>query len=314
MSFVWWKTQAPGLPLMSADPKRLGNAREKNNSGFDGDSDNESNRTYSVTDGFGSHVNGEGDPQLENPVLQDSSFDGLGSASETYVKRTTAEGKTMVDVNSRHREHDNGERCKVDGGPPLERPISGASNSESVNFSRGLHSNHAFDLQNGTTSSQVDKPEMGTSLSEEQNLERQKLVIPNAEQTFQHGGRVERSHHIRESHFPLNSTINPGSQDEQEVRRPFRTPDSESDASFQAYVPRTPRLREQVLLSDTWLTDKSFETGPDKVLSHDLPTDPAKLRQLKDHIGMELLWTEQAIQSRKKYLRLREGLTQDNRD
>ena len=32
----------------------------------------------------------------------------------------------------------------------------------------------------------------------------------------------------------------------------------------------------------------------------DLPTDPVKLRELGDHIGMELLWTEQAIQSRKK--------------
>lgn len=31
-----------------------------------------------------------------------------------------------------------------------------------------------------------------------------------------------------------------------------------------------------------------------------LPTDPVKLRELKEHIGMELLWTEQAIQSRKK--------------
>ena len=32
----------------------------------------------------------------------------------------------------------------------------------------------------------------------------------------------------------------------------------------------------------------------------DLPTDPVKLCELRDHIGMELLWTEQAIQSRKK--------------
>lgn len=32
----------------------------------------------------------------------------------------------------------------------------------------------------------------------------------------------------------------------------------------------------------------------------DLPSDPDKLHELRDHIAMELLWTEQAIQSRKK--------------
>ena len=36
----------------------------------------------------------------------------------------------------------------------------------------------------------------------------------------------------------------------------------------------------------------------------ELPTDPVKLRELRDHVGMELLWTEQAIQSRKKVLKM----------
>jgi len=45
-----------------------------------------------------------------------------------------------------------------------------------------------------------------------------------------------------------------------------------------------------------------------------LPTDPVKLRELKEHIGMELLWTEQAIQSRKKYLGLRKGLAEAEKE
>jgi len=35
-------------------------------------------------------------------------------------------------------------------------------------------------------------------------------------------------------------------------------------------------------------------------LDPELPGDAEKLRELRDHVAMELLWTEQAIQSRKK--------------
>ena len=42
------------------------------------------------------------------------------------------------------------------------------------------------------------------------------------------------------------------------------------------------------------------DTIPGEDSSKGLPTDPVKLRELREHIGMELLWTEQAIQSRKK--------------
>lgn len=35
-------------------------------------------------------------------------------------------------------------------------------------------------------------------------------------------------------------------------------------------------------------------------LDPELPSDAEKLRELRDHVAMELLWTEQAIQSRKK--------------
>ncbi|RMX47672.1 hypothetical protein pdam_00013628, partial [Pocillopora damicornis] len=245
-NFVWWKTQVPGLPLMSTDPKGLDKAIEKSNSGLDGESDDESKRTYLIKEGSGSSDvddNCEGDPLIKNPVPQDSSFERLNSASETYLKISTAEleGKTMV-----------------------------------------------------------EKPDTEASLFGGQNLERQNLFNANAELTFQHGSPVETSRHIREPHFPLNSTVNPGWQNEQEMRRSFGPPDSASEASLREYVSRTPHLREQALLSDTWLTDKSFDTGLDKELKHDLPTDPVKLHQLKDHIGMELLWTEQAIQSRKK--------------
>ena len=42
--------------------------------------------------------------------------------------------------------------------------------------------------------------------------------------------------------------------------------------------------------ADTVLSDES---------TTDLPSDPVKLLDVRDHIAMELLWTEQAIQSRK---------------
>lgn len=50
--------------------------------------------------------------------------------------------------------------------------------------------------------------------------------------------------------------------------------------------------------------NNNFYFFPDTILGEDsskgLPIGPVKLRQLREHIGMELLWTEQAIQSRKK--------------
>lgn len=262
-NFVWWKTQVPGLPLMSTDPKGPDKAIEKSNSGLDGESDDESKRTYLITEGSGSSDvddNCEGDPLIKNPVPQDSSFERLNSASETYLKISTAEleGKTMVDANSRLKEHDDGERYDADEGLLPERPIPGASNPESVNCSSELHINYVFGLQNGTTSLQVEKPDTEASLFGGQNLERQNLFNANAELNFQHGSPVETSHHIREPHFPLNSTVNPGWQNEQEMRRSFGPPDSASEASLREYVSRTPHLREQALLSDTWLTDKSF--------------------------------------------------------
>lgn len=53
----------------------------------------------------------------------------------------------------------------------------------------------------------------------------------------------------------------------------------------------------------------------DTILGEDsskgLPTDPVKLCELREHVGMELLWTEQAIQSRKKVrIRVLKGLIQ----
>ena len=51
-----------------------------------------------------------------------------------------------------------------------------------------------------------------------------------------------------------------------------------------------------ILMFNFFFPDAVVDDEPTK----SLPTDPVKLQQLRDHIGMELLWTEQAIQSRKK--------------
>ena len=55
---------------------------------------------------------------------------------------------------------------------------------------------------------------------------------------------------------------------------------------------------------DTFCALKNCYFFSDTILGEDsskgLPSDPLKLYELREHIGMELLWTEQAIQSRKQ--------------
>ncbi|XP_027720231.1 IQ domain-containing protein C isoform X1 [Vombatus ursinus] len=53
--------------------------------------------------------------------------------------------------------------------------------------------------------------------------------------------------------------------------------------------------------------DKALTRDPE-VLELTLPSQPAQLQRLRRHLAMEMLWLQQAIVSRKKYLLLRQTL------
>lgn len=109
---------------------------------------------------------------------------------------------------------------------------------------------------------------------------------------------------VSSQHFPFSSTPRLVSSDGQEIKNSgsretsgIAAPMTRSQTQARHY------LHDQALLSDSWMTDKSFDPviGNDSTtLDPELPGDAEKLRELRDHVAMELLWTEQAIQSRKK--------------
>lgn len=272
-NFVCWKREALGLPLITSDPKVLKNENEQNNSGINGERDNELKQTDSAKKGliFGAklthtkdpetrvipehrkHVEGNGDEGrlLENLTPGASNTESSNSVKETlFVVKSTKEVETAV--NSIHGEQDDGEMREEDEQPLLERPTSEVSDSESFNY-------QGFGLQSRTTSMQGHKPGVETTFSKEQNPEKHNFFIPNGEITTQCDSPDKRfPREVAESPLPLNSTFKHGSQDEREMRRSFGQSDSASEASLQACVPGEPHLREQAILSDTWLTDRSF--------------------------------------------------------
>ena len=97
--------------------------------------------------------------------------------------------------------------------------------------------------------------------SREQASERKRLLISKSDTTAQCDCPDERyPHRVPDLPFPLNSTLKsaPGSGPErEEVQSVGR--ESTLESSLQYYLQgRTPHLRDQARLSDTWLTDRSF--------------------------------------------------------
>ncbi|XP_048590456.1 uncharacterized protein LOC116601121 [Nematostella vectensis] len=87
----------------------------------------------------------------------------------------------------------------------------------------------------------------------------------------------------------------------------FSTPavsDNSEPSSARAHA-----LKSHPLLTDSWMTDKSFDPAPDSDSSSQVITDD--LQKTREQIAMELLWTQQAIQSRKNYLRLKKQMEED---
>ncbi|XP_035683627.1 uncharacterized protein LOC118420762 isoform X2 [Branchiostoma floridae] len=81
-----------------------------------------------------------------------------------------------------------------------------------------------------------------------------------------------------------------------------------SDNSSQA-GPTEPPVGLASLAEDTsvWVLEDSFTGAPGVPV---YPKDPAELGKMRRHISMELLWVQQAIISRKNYLRMKHNLEQ----
>ncbi|KAI8496748.1 hypothetical protein Bbelb_254030 [Branchiostoma belcheri] len=58
--------------------------------------------------------------------------------------------------------------------------------------------------------------------------------------------------------------------------------------------------------TSVWELEDSFPGVPGMPVSY--PTDPTELGKMRSHISMELLWVQQAITSRKNYLRMKHNL------
>lgn len=234
-NFVCWKTKTLGLPLISSDPKVLNGVNEQKNSDRKGN---------------------------DNEVKE------RGSVKEEFGVKHSEEFETMLSLNTGNREQVNRERSAVDEAPVLERPTSGASNSESYdNHSDLLQINQDSRLENSSTFRQVHRPREEAICSGEQSSEKQRILIPNSGTTNQCDCPDERCpHRVLDLPFPLNSTLKRESGDEQEKRESVGR-ESSSETSLQLYLQGgAPHLREQACLSDTWLTDRSFGKQLCKVL------------------------------------------------
>ena len=227
-NFVCWKTKTLGLPLISSDPKVL----------------------HSVNKEKVSRTKDNDDKVKQRDSLED----------EFSVKLTVKEFETML--NTGHSEQGNGERSIVDEEPVLERPASGASNSESFdNHSDLLQIKQESGQESSNTFRQVHRPGEQAFCSGEQGSGKKRLLIPNSDTTTQSYCPDERCPHtVSELPFPLNSTLKsvhgsgPGQEERQSVGR-----ETTLESSLQSYLQGgTLYLRDQAQLSDTWLTDGSF--------------------------------------------------------
>ena len=223
-NFVSWKTTTLGLPSISSDPKVLHRV-DKEKISRTKENDDEVKQRDSLKDEF-----------------------------------SVKEFETVL--NTEHSEQSNGERSAVDEEPVQERPGSGASNSESFNsHSDLLQINQESGQENSSTFRQVHSLGEQAICSREQASERKRLLIPKSDTTAQCDCPDERCpHRVPDLPFPLNSTLKsaPGSGPEREEIQSVGR-ESTSESSLQSYLQgRTPHLRDQARLSDTWLTDRSF--------------------------------------------------------
>lgn len=219
---VCWKKTTLGLPLISSDPKVLHRVDKKKISRTKENNDEVKQRD-SLEDEFGAKLN------------------------------SVKEFETML--NTERSEEGNGEKSTVDEEPVQEHPGSGASNSESFDS----HSN--WQQINQDSGQENSRPGEQAICFGEEGSEKKRLLNPKSDTTAQCDCPDERyPHRVPDLPFPLNSTLKsaPESGPEQKERQSVGR-ESTLESSLQSYLQgRTPHLKDQARLSDTWLTDRSF--------------------------------------------------------
>ena len=219
--FVRWKKEGFGRPLISSDPKVLNDVNEKTKLASR-ENGNEATRSRGrIKEGF---CNGE----LSSDA--DQNEDGFCSDTEKYSL-----GNRNFNVAGLQRE-------KVDEGriSDYEDPI--------------------FLADNGTNSLQGQKQKEEQTFPGKKSQQKLISLGLSAEMTNCECGDDKCPHKLSNptcSSFPLSSTLRDTSIDEQEIKETVGH-DSKSETSLQGYVYKRLHLRDQAILSDSWLTDRSF--------------------------------------------------------
>ena len=241
-NFACWKTTTLGLPLISSDPKVFHSINEEKIS------------------------------RTEENDVEDKQKD---SVEDEFAVKHSDELETML--NTGHGEKGNGERSAVEEQPVLERPASGASNSESYdNHSDLLQINQESGQENSNTFRHVHRPGEQANCSRERSSEKKRFLIPNSNATTQCDCPDERCpHRVPDLPFPLNSTLKRvhGSGAEREERQSVERESTSETSLHLSLQGGTPHLRDQAQLTDTWLTDQSFgkplrRSSPEVVGTH----------------------------------------------
>ncbi|XP_036603117.1 IQ domain-containing protein C [Trichosurus vulpecula] len=113
----------------------------------------------------------------------------------------------------------------------------------------------------------------------------------------------------RRTYGPREGEGSPGPRREPPIR--LRGEEPESDGGWKEPCPvkgpeqgAGPRSQQDLMME---AGDKALRRDPE-AQEFTLPSQPAQLQRLRRHLAMEMLWLQQAIVSRKKYLLLRQTL------
>ena len=228
---VCWKRKGFGLPLITSDPLMLNGASEETN-------------LSTRQNGDGQKTTNEGFDFRGGELLSNAAKDGANSDTEQY---------SLVSGNLNHytlrREQDDKERNADDEVPWPERPF----NSE--RYDEDLLQNQGFLPQAVQRQEQKGERNFLREKSSER-LEPSDLTTEGTDG----GGDDKYAHKISEfscSASPLSSTLKYTTSDECEMKRKAEH-DNTSGTLLPQHMLGKLHLRDQALLSESWMTDRSF--------------------------------------------------------
>ncbi|XP_068737392.1 IQ domain-containing protein C-like isoform X3 [Montipora capricornis] len=284
---VQWKKNCIGLPLVTSKTRFSNPENETTSLSIPGDGEDEKTQKKDLE---------------ADEVFSDGKHFSRNIAEHGFTNPEN-EGQPIENENVKfsrmHREQDD-EEINVDKDCPLP--------ATTLNFERC----HVQDSHRN----QLDFPQI--TIDYQREREPEDPVIPSKERNPENNRSLSKVMHLDKSggkqfqtfpefpspDFPLSGTPRHTSSDEQKIKE-----NSGYDITSETDTPVTrnvPHLQTQAILSESWMTDKSFEpvVSEDSTTPNlDLPDDPDKLHELRDNLAMELLWTQQAIESRKKVSR-----------